>query len=127
MRGKSKKIGLLVIACIILVLFIVISIAPSNSNGPTNRTENTENSNDAYKAGSGGTPTTLITDINGPFSIAYAGVDTKGFYHMQVSDSSPGGRQAAIKWLENAGYDISTLVIDFVDFNNPLKPPKAGL
>lgn len=123
MHGKSKKIGLLVIACIIiLVLYIVIIIAPSN--GSTNRTEN---SNDAYKAGSGGIPVILITDINGPFTIAYAGIDTKGFYHMQVSDSSPRGRQAAIKWLENAGYDISTLVIDFVDFNNPLKLPKEGL
>lgn len=122
MHSKSKKIGLLVIACIILVLFIVIIIYPSNKS--TNYIENTY---DTPKAGSGGIPVILITDINGPFSIAYAGIDTKGFYHMQVSDSSPKGRQEAIKWLENAGYDISTLVIDFVDFNNPLKPPKEDL
>ena len=121
MNGKSKKIGLLVIACILVALFIVII---SLSNKPTSQVENTYITQ--QKFGEGGPLITLIIDINGPFSIAYEGVDTKGFYHIQVSDSSPGGRQAAIKWLEDAGYDISTLVIDFVDFNNPLKTPKGS-
>lgn len=122
MHGKLKKIGLLVIACILLVLFIVIIIALSNRS--TNHMENTY---DTEKAGSGGIPEILITDINGPFTIAYTGTDTKGVNHMQVSDSSPRGRQEAIRWLEGAGYDISTLDIVFVDFNNPLKPPKEDL
>jgi hypothetical protein len=123
MRGKSKKIVLVVASCILLILFIVIIINISNkSTSPVEYTNNTQ-----QKFGSGGIPVTLITDINGPFSIDYAGVDSKGFYHMQVSDSSPGGRQAAIKWLEGEGYDISNLVIDFVDFYNPLKSNEAGL
>jgi len=77
----------------------------------TNSSQNFTNSNPI---------TTLLpyTDINGPFTINY-GVGSGGIY-LLISDSSPDGRAAAIRWISQQGYDPTKMDLRFSDFSNPL-------
>lgn len=61
------------------------------------------------------------TDIDGPFTIAYALTPSSdGTVDIIISDSSPEGRENAIKWIKSQGVDPSDLNLIFYDFQNPL-------
>lgn len=42
---------------------------------------------------------------------------------LLISNSSPNGRQNALQWIKQQGYDPAELEIIFSDFQNPLKGP----
>lgn len=61
------------------------------------------------------------TEITGPFSINYSLTPSSdGRYTIFIQDSSPTGRQNAIAWIRNQGFNPSELLIIFADFKNPL-------
>ncbi len=61
-----------------------------------------------------------FTSIDGPFTIDYGPSPTrKNGTFLIVSDSSPEGRVAALKWIRQQGYDPTDFEIQFDDFVNP--------
>jgi len=61
------------------------------------------------------------SDINGPFTIDYGPSPVrKNDIFLLVSDSSPRGRENALRWIKQQGYDPTDLEIRFSDFNNPV-------
>lgn len=61
------------------------------------------------------------TDIEGEFSIDYEGSETrKNGTVLVVSNSTSEGRNNALKWIRQQGYDPTNFEIKFVDFDNPL-------
>lgn len=67
------------------------------------------------------------SDLVGPFSIDYGPSPTrKNDAFLIVSNSSPKGRQNALRWIRQNGYDPTDLEIRFADFNNPLSASLAG-
>lgn len=62
------------------------------------------------------------TSVEGPFSIDYGADKSKGAYsiYIKISDSTPEGRVAALKWIREQGEDPTNYNIEYVDFNNPL-------
>ena len=62
-----------------------------------------------------------VTEINGPFTLDYGPSETRdnGVF-IEVSDSSPGGRKNAQKWMKERGMDPTDLEIRYTDFVNPL-------
>lgn len=68
-----------------------------------------------------------VTDITGPFSIDYGQSKTRpNDIFLLVSDSSPSGRQNALKWISRHGYDPADFEIIFSDFTNPLETKRGG-
>lgn len=63
------------------------------------------------------------TDIKGPFTIDY-GTEPSRLYgiFLEITDSTPLGREAAVSWIKNQGYDPTNIDIRFDDFENPLLP-----
>lgn len=59
--------------------------------------------------------------IDGPFSIDY-GISNERKYKsfLDVNNSTPVGREAAIQWIRDSGYDPTDFDIRFRDYNNPL-------
>lgn len=66
-------------------------------------------------------PVTLVED--GPFSIDYGKTTKreKGVF-LEISDSSPEGREKAISWIRDHQQDPTDLEIRYVDFVNPFSP-----
>lgn len=62
-----------------------------------------------------------FTDIAGPFVIDYGyyGPDNTSIY-ISVHNSTPRGRQNAIKWITDRGFNPAEQDIRFTDFVNPL-------
>lgn len=57
-----------------------------------------------------------------PFRIDFGlSKERKGDIFLLITDSSPNGRQAALKWIRQQGYDPTDLEIVFPDFPNPLE------
>ena len=69
-------------------------------------------------------------DILGPFSIDYgpSKIQPDGMV-LFVSDSSPGGRQKALKWIRENNQEPTDLEIVFSDYLSPLtgKLQPAGM
>lgn len=63
------------------------------------------------------------TDVEGPFTIDY-GTTPDRLYgsFIEITDSTPLGREVAISWIKNQGYDPTNIDIRFDDFENPLLP-----
>ena len=63
------------------------------------------------------------TDVEGPFTIDY-GTTPDRLYgsFIEITDSTPLGREAAISWIKSLGYDPTNIDIRFDDFENPLLP-----
>lgn len=54
------------------------------------------------------------------FSVDYTFKQNKNRHiTVVISSGTPSGRKAALSWIQQKGYDISTLNIKFEDFNNP--------
>lgn len=61
------------------------------------------------------------TDINAPFSIDYGASPTRKYgVVIYISNSTPYGRQAALKWIRQQGVNPSDLEIYYNDFTNPI-------
>lgn len=60
-------------------------------------------------------------DISGPFKIDYGyhGADNTATY-LIIHKTTPTGRQNALAWIREQGYDPTQLDIRFTDFENPL-------
>lgn len=59
------------------------------------------------------------TDVTAPFTIKY--VTTKNNVpSLEISDSTPIGREKALEWLYSRDYNPTQLDISFLDFLNPL-------
>jgi len=69
-----------------------------------------------------------VTDLYGPYKIDYGpSSDRSNGVFIEISDSSPEGRDKALKWIRQQGQDPTDLEIRYIDFNNPLKPaPESG-
>lgn len=67
------------------------------------------------------------SDELGPFSLNYGFTtnDNKGFY-LTISNSSPEGRVAALKWIRDHGYNPTDFNIIFGGFANPFTTSKDG-
>jgi hypothetical protein len=59
-------------------------------------------------------------DISGPFSIDYGPGEETDSIFIVIGNSSPSGREKALEWIRNQGYDLSSLDIRFSDFTNPI-------
>lgn len=68
-------------------------------------------------------PVTLVED--GPFSIDYGKSEKRpnGVF-LEISDSSPEGRQKAISWIRDHQQDPTDLEIRYIDFVNPFNPTR---
>ncbi len=63
-----------------------------------------------------------VTEILGPFTIDYGPSQSrKNGVFLQISDSSPKGRQKALEWIRERGQDPTDLEIRYLDFTNPLE------
>lgn len=61
------------------------------------------------------------TDINAPFSIDYGASPTRKYgVIIYISNSTPYGRQAALKWIRQQGSNPSDLEVYYNDFTNPI-------
>ena len=60
-------------------------------------------------------------DITGPFALdyGYTGKDNSDIYFI-IHDSTPDGRQAALKWMRQQGLDPATLDLRYGEYKNPL-------
>lgn len=62
-----------------------------------------------------------VDEVTGPFSIDYGfAEDNTNEVFLIVSNSSPRGRIAALKWIRGSGQDPTDLKIRFEGYNNPL-------
>lgn len=62
-----------------------------------------------------------VHEVSGPFSIDYSLAPSSDKKHtILISNSSPKGRANAVTWIKAQGYNPSELLVEFVDFNNPL-------
>lgn len=62
-----------------------------------------------------------VADLLGPFSIDYGFSQiVEGGVFIQISDSSPKGRQKALQWIKDQGQDPTEYEISYSDFSNPL-------
>lgn len=57
-------------------------------------------------------------DIAGPYSIDY-GLEPNNHTFLLIGDSTPTGRQRALQWIRDSGFNPSELDIRFDDFTNP--------
>lgn len=72
-------------------------------------------------------PKLPYTDILGPFSIDYSLTpSTNDKVALIISDSSPDGRQNALKWIRQQNQDPSEYEIIYQDFVNPLALEDIG-
>lgn len=63
------------------------------------------------------------TDVDGPFTIDYGSTPNRLYgSFIEITDSTPLGREAAISWIKSQGYDPTDIDIRFDDFENPLLP-----
>jgi hypothetical protein len=61
------------------------------------------------------------TDITAPFSVDYGPSDYReGDVVLIISNSTPSGRDAALRWIKQQGYDPKDLELVFEDYVNPL-------
>lgn len=61
------------------------------------------------------------SDLTAPFSIDYGPSDyRKGDVVIIISNSTPDGRDYALRWIRQQGYDPADMEIVFDDFVNPL-------
>ena len=111
MNMINKKIIAVLLGVVILVIFLVMVFSSSNKVPDTS----------VYEGGkeTGNENSVLITDLTGPFTITYLGTENS-IDKISITNSSPNGRQKAVKWLKDQGYNPSNLDISFVDFINPL-------
>lgn len=66
-------------------------------------------------------------DLVGPFSIDYGASKKRpnGIF-LDISNSSPQGRENAMKWIKSQGYDVTDLEIVFRDYNQQLFPREVN-
>lgn len=62
-----------------------------------------------------------VTEVVGPFTIDYGPSESRinGSF-LEISDSSPKGRVAALNWIRERGSDPTDLEILYTDYENPL-------
>ncbi len=107
----SKKILVVLGVFIFLVLFIFL-LTQTNTNTGVKDVEDTHEE--------GGETAILIQEVNGPFTITYLGNDKDSNYFIfSISTSSPRGREKAMDWLRDQGYNPTESIIEFSDYENP--------
>lgn len=61
------------------------------------------------------------TDVSGPFTINYGGSKNREYgSFIEISTSTPVGRERAIHWIREQGYSPTDLEIRYLDFSTPI-------